>query len=195
MKTLMTIGLVLMMSLSVFAQVPLPIFRGAGNAVVDSAGNLVVFDAEQSSTGVTVTGLRRSFFAPQTRITIQSPGTTGNVQTVTYDAGIQVIGVGSSAIFAIATVYTVSGTTLTTTQSLIAIKAGQQLPAALSGFPSSALSSPVQAKLGPSDYISLISETAPAGGSLTSTIAITRTAKVVHFNGTSFDVASSGTLP
>jgi hypothetical protein len=190
MKVLTTIGLILLMSMSGFAQVGVPIFRGGGNALVDSAGNLVVFDSGQSATGVTITGLRRSFFAPQTRITIQSPGTTGNVQKDTYAAGLQVIGTGSSAIYAIATVYTVSGTTVTTSQSLIAIKAGQALPAALSGFASLALTSPTEVKLGASDYLALLTETAPAAGS-----AGVRSARVVHFNGNSFDVVSSGTLP
>ena len=193
MKVLTTIGLVLLISVSGFGQTAAPVFRGIGTAVVDSAGNLVIFDSGRSGTGVTLTGVPRSFFSPETRITIQSPGTTGNIQTVTYNAGIQVIGTGSSAIFAIATAYTVSGTTVTTTQSLIAIKAGQALPTAVSGFPSLALTFPVEARLGPSDYIALVSETAPAAGS-TSTTPV-RTAQVLHFNGSSFDVTSSGTLP
>jgi hypothetical protein len=192
MKVLTTIGLVLVMAMSGLAQVAEPPFRG-GDAVVDSAGNLIVFDSGRSTTGVTITGLRRSFYAPQTRITIQRPGTTGNIQTVTYDAGIQVIGVGSSAIYAIATVYTVSGTTLATAQSLIAIKSGQPLPAALSSFASLALTSPTETRLGASDYIALMTESAPAAGSSTTTPV--RVAQVVHFNGNSFDVTSSGTLP
>jgi hypothetical protein len=193
MKALTTIGLVLLTSMSGLAQLGVPVFRGGGNAVVDGAGNLVVFDSGQSATGVTITGLRRSFFAPQTRITIQSPGTTGNVQTVIYDAEIQVIGTGTSAIYAIATVYTVSGTTFSTAQSLIAIKTGQSLPAAVSGFPSLALTAPTEARLGASDYIALLTETAPAAGTTTTTRVLT--ARVVHFNGNSFDVISSGTLP
>jgi hypothetical protein len=193
MKLLTTIGLILLVSVGAWAQVGVPVFRGAGNAVLDSAGNLVVLDPAQSTTGVTLTGFRRTFYPPETRITIQNPGTSGNVQTVTYNAGIQVIGNGTSAIFAIATTYTVSGTTVTTGQSLIAIKAGQPLPAALSGFPSLALTSPVETRVGSNDYIALITETAPAAGSTTTTP--TRTAQVVHFNGGSFDVTSSGTLP
>jgi hypothetical protein len=193
MKLLTTIGLILLISMGSWAQVGVPVFRGAGNAVLDSAGNLVVFDPTQSTTGVTVTGLRRTFYPPETRVTVQSPGTSGNVQTVTYNARIEVLGTGTSAIFAIATTYTVSGTTVTTGQSLIAIKGGQTLPAALSGFPTLALTSPVQAKVGSNDYISLITETAPAAGLTTTTP--TRTAQVVHFNGSSFDVTSSGTLP
>jgi len=86
-------------------------------------------------------------------------------------------------------VYTVSGTSVTSTSTLIAIKGGQALPAALSGFPSLALTSPVDARVGPSDYISLITE--PDQTSTTTA----RTARVVHFNGTSFDSTSSGTLP
>jgi hypothetical protein len=197
MKILTTIGLVLLMSMSGWAQGQ-QILQGpeimpfrAGNSVVDSAGNLVVFDFGRSTTGVTVTGLRHTFYPPQTQITVQRPGTTGNVQTVTYDnASIQVVGVGSSAIYAIATLYTVSGSTVTTAESLIAIKPAQTLPSAISGFPSMPLTSPTEAKGDSSDYIALVTTT-----SATSTTAATRTASVVHFNGNSFDVISTGTLP
>jgi len=109
---------------------------------------------------------------------------------VTYDGEIRVIGTGTGVIYALATVFTVSGTTLTSTESLIAIKPGQSLPAALSGFPSLALTSPVEARVGASDYIALVTVT--AGSDPTTP---TRTARVVHFNGASFDVISSGTLP
>jgi len=191
-------GLALLLSTSGWAQTTTttPFFQ-EGSTVVDDAGNLVVLDAGRSTTGVTVTGLRRTFFAPQTRVTVQRPGTTGNTQTVTYDAAIRVIGVGNSAIYAIATVYAVSGTTLTTTQSLIAIKAGQTLPAALSGFPSLALTSPVEVRVGGSDYIAVVSEPArnTSSTTTTTTTTTTRTAQVVHFNGSSFDTTSSGTLP
>ena len=163
MKVLTTIGSVLLMSMTGLAQNPgfpqgpaVPPFRGS-NSVVDNAGNLVVFDVGRSTTGVTVTGLQHSFFTPQTRVTVQRPG-TGNVQTVTYDAALQVIGVGSSAIYAIATVYTVSGTTVSSTESLIAIKAGQTLPPAISGFPSYALTARTQAKGDSSDYIALVTQ-------------------------------------
>jgi hypothetical protein len=192
MKVLTTIGLVLMMSVSGWAQTAAPVFRGVGNAVVDNAGDLVVFDSGRRSSGVTLTGLPRSFFLPETRITSQLPG-SGNPQTVTYNAGIQVLGTGTSAIYAIASAYTVSGTTVTTTRTLIAIKAGQTLPADLSGFASFALTSAAEARVGPSDYIVLVSETAPPAGSTTTTPV--RTAQVLHFNGTSFDVTSSTTLP
>ncbi len=185
MRIILTIGIALILSTSGWAQMTpaMPIYQG-GSTFLDSAGNLAVFDFERSTTGVTITGLRHSFYAPQTRVTVQHPGTTGNIQTVTYDANLRVIGAGESAIYAIATVYTVSGTTLTTTQGLIAIKPGQTLPAALSGFPSLALTSAVEARVGPSDYIVLLSRT-----------TTTRTAQVVHFNGTSFDTTSTGTLP
>src|SRR5437868_14197723 len=102
MKVLTTIGLVLLTVMTGFAQSPGfaqglgPVPSRPGNSVVDSAGNLVVFDVGRSTTGVSVTGLQHSFYPRQTTITVQRPGTTGNVQTVTYDnTGIQVIGVGS----------------------------------------------------------------------------------------------------
>jgi len=195
MKLITTICLVLLVTMSGWAQMPVgtPLGSRGGNTVVDGGGALVVFDFLRSSTGVTVTGLRHSFYAPQTRVTIQSPGTTGNVQTVTYDGEIRVIGTGTGVIYAIATVFTVSGTTVTSTESLIAIKPGQSLPAALSGFPSLALTSPVEARVGASDYIALVTVTAATSSSGSTTR--TRTASVVHFNGASFDVISSGTLP
>ncbi|PYS02399.1 MAG: hypothetical protein DMG16_09490 [Acidobacteria bacterium] len=68
------------------------------------------------------------------------------------------------------------------------MKTGQALPASLSGFASFALTSPAVAKVGPSDYIALVTQ------DRTSTTA-SRTATVVHFNGTSFDSMSSGILP
>ena len=189
MNGILKVALALILPISASAQTTdTAVFRG-GHAVVDTAGNLIVFDEGRSTTGVTITGLRHSFFAPVTRVTVQRPGSTGNIQTVGYNADLQFIGVGSSAVYAIATVFTVSGTTLTTTTSLIAIKAGQALPAALSGFPTLALTSPVDARVGPSDYIALITE--PDRTSTTTA----RTAQVVHFNGTSFDSTSSGTLP
>jgi hypothetical protein len=189
-KIISTIGLVLLLSISSWAQTtPAGVFASEGSTVVDGAGNLVVLEAGRSTTGVTVTGLRRSFFAPETRITIQHPGTTGNIQTVAYNAAIRVVGVGPSAIYAIATAYTVTGTTLSATESLIAIKTTDGLPADLTGFPSLALTSPVDVRVGASDYLALVS--GPAANSTTTA----RTAQVVHFNGASFDVVSSGTLP
>jgi hypothetical protein len=187
-RSILTVGLALILSTSGWAQErSLPLLQ-EGSVVVDNAGNLVAFDFQRNTTGVTITGWWHSFYAPQTRVTLQQKGTTNNLQTVTYDASLRVVGVGDAAIYAIATVYTVSGTTLTTTQSLIAIRAGQTLPTgpALSGFPSLALTSPVDVKVGPSDYIALVSATSTS-----------RTAQVVHFNSASstFDAWSSATLP
>ena len=139
----------------------------------------------------TITGLRHSFYAPKTRVTVQRPGATENIQTVEYDGALQVIGVGDAAIYAIATVYTVSGTSVTTTQNLIAIRSTLPEGPFFSGFPSFSLASPVETRVGPSDYISLIT-----GPDRTSTSTSTaRTAQVLHFNGTSFDSISSGVLP
>src|SRR5437867_11016998 len=101
MKLITTIGLVLLLSINGWAQTTATAVYREGNTVLDSAGNLVVFDFGRSTTGVTITGLRHSFYAPQTRVTIQHPGTTGNIQTITYDAGLEIIGVGSAAIYAI----------------------------------------------------------------------------------------------
>jgi hypothetical protein len=173
-----------------FAQTATVAYQGS-NSVLDTSGNLFVFDSGRNTTGVTITGLRHSFFAPKTRITVQRPGSSGNTQTVEYDGDVRVIGVGTSAVYAIATAYSVSGTTLTTTQSLIAIRSTLPAGPALTGFASLSLSSPVEARVGPSDYISLLS--LPDRSSTSTTSA--RTARVVHFNGASFDVTSSSTLP
>ena len=197
MKVLTTIGFVLLMSMTGLAQNPGfpqgpggPSFRGS-NSVVDSGGNLVVIELGRSSTGVTVTGLQRSFYPPQTQVTVQHPGTTGNVQTVTYaNTALQLVGVGPSAIYAIATAYTVSGTTVSTTEALIAIKPGQALFPAITGFPSFPLASRTEVRGDSSDYIALFTQTAA-----TTTTAAMRTATVVHFDGNSFGTISTGTLP
>ena len=190
MKRILILGLALLLPIGASAQTTTALVYREGGAVVDSAGNLVVIEEGRSATGVTVTGMRHSFYA---RVTVQHPESSGNTQTVSYDADVRVIGAGDSAIYAIATVYTVSASTVTAASSLIAIKAGQSLPAALSGFPTLALTSDVDARVGPSDYIALVTE--PASQSTTATTATTRTATVVHFNGTSFETVSSGTLP
>jgi len=185
MRLMMLIGFALILSVSGLAQTTTTQFYEDGTSILDSSGNLVIFDFGRSTTGVTVTGLRHTFYAPITRITVQRPGTTGNIPTVEFDAALHVIGAGNGAVFAIATVYTVSGTTLTTSQSLIAIPASLPTGPSLSGFTSFNLTAPVEARLGPSDNISLISFPTTTS----------RTAQVVHFNGTSFEVISSGTLP
>src|SRR5580693_7047179 len=107
MKVMMTIGLALLISVSGWAQTTTAtaVFQER-NIVVDGSGNLAVFDSGRSTTGVTITGLRHSFYTPKTRITIQHPGTTGNTQTVQYDGALQVIGTSSTAIYAIATANT-----------------------------------------------------------------------------------------
>jgi hypothetical protein len=187
MKVIMTMGMALLFSVSGWAQTTstTAMYR-EGNTIVDGSGNLAVLDLGRSTTGVTITGQRHSFFAPKTRITVQHPGpaTTGNPQTVEYDGVLQVIGSGT-AVYAIATVYTVSGTAVTTSQSLIAIDLSKQLPAALSGFPALALTSQVDARVGPNDYISLVTDPDSAK----------RTATVVHFVGGAFAPVSSGPLP
>ena|ERR1051326_180528 len=201
MKTIRTIPLLLFISLSGWAQVmipaqppiqPLPPVSYSGvDAVLDSAGDLFVFDTGRSTAGVTITGLRHSFYPPQTTVSMQTPGNNGSVlPKVTYDnTSIQVIGAGTAAIYAIATVYTVSGTTVTSAQSLIAFVAGQGIPSALSGLHPYPLTAHVEVKVGPSDNISLITRTP---GTLTTPPS--HSASVVHFDGTSFHVVSTGTF-
>jgi hypothetical protein len=193
MRLMMMIGLAFILSVPGLAQTTTSEFYDDGNSILDSSGNLFVFDFGRSTTGVTVTGLRRTFFAPKTRVTVQKPGTTGNIKTVEYDAALHVIGVGNGAVFAVATVYTVSGTTLTASQSLIALRADLPAGPSLSGFTSFNLTGPVEARLGPSDNISLV--LLPDSRANSSETTTSRTAQVVHFNGTSFEIISSGTLP
>ena len=191
MRVIAALGLALMLTVSGLAQTTTSSTYFDGGSVVDSAGNLYVFDYGRSTTGVTITGLRHSFYAPKTRITVQRAG-TGNTQTVEYDGSLRVIGVGNGAVYAVATAFTVSGTTLTTADSLIAIKSTLPAGPALSGFASFSLTSGIDARVGPSDYISLVTEPDRSPSSTTTTA---RTAKVLHFNGTAFEVVSSGTLP
>jgi hypothetical protein len=193
MRFVMMIGLAAILSVSGLAQTATTEFYEDGNSILDSSGNLYVFDFGRSTTGVTVTGLRHTFYAPKTRVTVQRPGTTGNIQTVEYDAALHVIGASDGTVFAIATVYTVSGTTLTASQSLIAIRANLPSGPSLSGFTSFNLTGPVEARVGPGDYISLI--TLPDGRANSTATATPRTAQVVHFTGTAFEVTSSGSLP
>src|SRR5262245_5382811 len=145
MRVIVAISLALVLSLSGLAQgISGPVGDRGGNSILDASGNLFVFDFSRSTTGVTITGLRQSFYAPKTEVTVQKPGTTGNIQTVEYDASLQVIGTSNSAVYAIATVYAVSGTTLSATQSLIAIKSTLPAGPALSGFASLSLPSAVE---------------------------------------------------
>jgi hypothetical protein len=188
MRVIAAMGFVLLLSVSGLAQTTTAAaVYSDGVSVLDNAGNLYVFDYGRSTTGVTVTGLRHSFFAPKTRVTVQRPGSSGNTQTVEFDGEIRIIGAGT-AVFAIVTVFNVSGTTVTTTQSLIAIQPTLPAGPAVSGFPSLSLTSPVEAKVNSSDYISLV--TLPDRSTNSA-----RTTSVVHFNVNSFDVVSSGTLP
>jgi hypothetical protein len=190
MRVIAAFGLALLLSLSGFAQTTTTTTATAvyqeGNTFLDSSGNLIAIDQGRSTTGVTVTGIRHSFIAPKTRITVIPRGATVPSATIEYDGSIQVIGVGSSAVYAIATTYTVSGTTLTAGQSLIAIKPSLPAGPALTGFASLSLTSPVEARAGQQDdLITLISQSSNSA----------RTASVVHFNGSSFEQVSSGTLP
>ena len=184
MRVMMTIGLALLFAVSGLPQATTAtaVFQER-NIVVAGSGNLVVFDTGHSTTGVTITGQRHSFYTPITQITIQGKSST---QTVQYNGALQVIGVGS-AIYAIATTYTVSSTNaLTTTQSLVAIDPAKSLPAgpALS-FPSFALTSTVDASVGPNDFISLVSDPDNTA----------RTATVVQFASGAFSTFSTGKLP
>jgi len=194
MRTILILTCVALSAINVWAQTSTEIFQN-GPGVLDGAGNLVIFDPGRSTTGATITDARRSFYPPKTRITVQHPGSSANLQTVTYDADVRVVGVGATAIYALVTVYTGSGTTLTSTQSLIAIKANQALPAALSGFPTMVLTGNLDARVGPSDYIALVSEPERPRPPAVTTTTAARTAQVVHFNGTSFETTSTGTLP
>jgi hypothetical protein len=187
MRAMTAFGLMLLLSMSGLAQssTATSVYQD-GSAFIDSSGNLIVIDNGHSTTGVTITGQRHSFFAPKTRITILSKGATAPSTTIEYDGSLQVIGAGSSAIYAIATTYTVSGSTLTMSQNLIAIRSSLPAGPALAGFPSFSLTGQVEARAGQSDdFIWLTSRSS----------ASSRTVQVLHFTGTAFETASSGTLP
>lgn len=186
MRVMAAICFALLLSVSGFSQTTTTTATAVfdqGNAFIDANGNFIFIEQGRSTTGVTITGMRHSFYMPETQITVLPKGGS-TATTVEYNASVQVIGVGS-AVYAIATTYTVSGTTLSTAQSLIAITASLPAGPALTGFPTFALTSPVDAHVGPADFISIISQ--PSGSS--------RTATVVQFNGTAFGPVSSGTLP
>ncbi len=185
MRILAAIGLALVLAVSGLAQSTASAVFQEGSAIVDSSGNLFVISPGRSTTGVTITGLRRSFFEPMTRITVVPKGATSGT-TVEYNGSLQVVGVGPSAIYAIATTFTVSGSTVTTGQSLIAIRPSLPAGPALTGFPSFAVASPIEARGGSSDFVSLITE--PGNSSA-------RTATVVQFVAGAFQQVSSATLP
>lgn len=187
MRVTAAICLALLLSLSGFAQtttITATAVFGEGNTVLDGNGNLFVIQEGRSTTGVTITGLRHSFYMPETQITVIPKGASSGT-TVTYNGSIQVIGVGS-ALYAIATAYNVSGTTLTTAQSLIAITSSLPAGPALTGFATETLTSAIDARVGLSDYISIISQ---ASGSSS------RTASVYQFIGGAFSQVSSAPLP
>lgn len=189
MRILAAMGLALVLALVLAVSGPAQSTATAvfqeGNAIVDGSGNLIVISPGRSTTGVTITGLRRSFFEPMTRITVVPKGATSGT-TVEYNGSLQVVGIGPSAVYAVATTYTVSGSTLTTSQSLIAIRPSLPAGPALTGFPSFAVSSLIEARGGSSDFVSLITE--PNNSS-------PRTAAVVQFVGGAFAQISSATLP
>jgi len=75
MRLIMLIGFTLIVSVTGLAQAPTSEFYEDGTSILDSSGNLFVFDFGRSTTGATVTGLRHTFYAPNTRVTVQRPGT------------------------------------------------------------------------------------------------------------------------
>src|SRR6516164_1025609 len=106
MRVMTAFGLILLLSMSGLAQstTATAVYQ-EGSAFLDSSGSLIVIDNGRSTTGVTITGQRHSFFAPKTRITILPKVAAVSSTPIEYDGSVQVIGVGSSAIYAIATIY------------------------------------------------------------------------------------------
>ncbi len=137
--------------------------------VIDTFGNLIVFDSGYTVTASTTTGRRSApVRTPMTQITIVRP--TGAPQTVAYAASFVVLGVGTKAVYAIAT---------TTSNTLIALNPQVALPAAVTGFTDLALpASQFNVEMGQPDELSILTAATRSG-----TTTTPRTVKVVRFDG------------
>jgi hypothetical protein len=158
-------------------------------SLIDAAGNLVVIDSGvylQSTTvtlrnGSTRSGVSRS---PKTRITVVRPSKT---ETMEYDGRIDVFAVGQKALYAVIDTVTEGSTSSdrTYTRSLVALPTASALPAAVGGFPSSAVNPYASLRSTGQDVFTLVD---PPGTSA-------RTGQVIAFNGTAFAVTTSASLP
>jgi hypothetical protein len=202
MRLLMTLMFVLLVSAAAFAQTTTTVYEQSYR-VIDSVGNLVVFDFGYSTTATTTTTTTttgrgvRTPRDPMTRITVIRP--TGAPETREYAASFYVVGVGTRAVYAVASTTTTSGTTTTVDSKLVALNPQVSLPATLAAFTSTALpTTRFNVDMGQPDVISILTEairSSTTTGTTTTTTTSPRTVKVVKFNGTSFDNVSSATLP
>jgi len=199
MRLLMTLIFVLLVSAAAFAQTTTTVYEQSYR-VIDTNGNLVVFDFGYSTTTSTTTTTGRGVRTPRdpiTRITIVRP--TGAPETKEYAASFYVVGVGNRAVYAVASTTSTSGTTTTVDSKLVALNPQISLPATLAAFTSTALpTTRFNVDMGQPDVISILTEairTSTTTSTTTTTTVSPRTVKVVKFNGTSFDTVSTATLP
>lgn len=109
--------------IAVPSPVPLPpIFSGFSNSVIDSAGNILIFD---NSFAVPIV-VSMPTFAQKTHLTvISSDGKT--VKGYDYDGSFQVLGIGRSAVYAIVNTFGTTSITqpVTVTRKLVAFRVSQ----------------------------------------------------------------------
>jgi len=170
------------------------VYRESTN-IVDDSGNLLVIDTGFTYTATVTTATPSGFFprgargTPHTRLILMH--TAGAPQTLEFDGGFELVGVGTQAICAVVTTLTTTTSGTTSAQRLIAIVGNQALPANVSGFPGLAVTSS-HVRLGGGDTLSIITPAIHATGT---TAATPRQAQIVRFNGTTFAVLNSGPLP
>ena len=120
-----------------FAYYPLPIPAQATTSVTSSAGTATV-----SVVTTSIPVIVRQAVMPKTKITVLQSG-TGKPVSREYSASFQIVGAGKHAVYAIMTEYsTAAGTVLTGARKLVTINAGvagEGLPADLALFPSAEL--------------------------------------------------------
>ncbi len=188
------------------APAPRPLYLET-TSVLDSSGDLYIFEsgstiaAMTTTTSMTSTMPQRGPRLPKTRITLLRP--TGAAQTAEYDASFRVVGVGSLAVYAEVSAYSQTAAGYSSTHMLVAIPLNQTLPGLLSALPSMQLTGASNVTLGPADYLAITTallRPVPLGPPQTATttprpVPAPRQAQTVRFNGTSFVVVNSTTLP
>ena len=162
-------------------------------SMTDAAGNLVVIDYGAYLQATTITlrngstraGVSRT---PKTRIIVVRPSKT---EVMEYDGRIEVFAAGQKALYAVIDTETqgTSGTATTYTRSLVALPTASTLPAAVGGFPSLSVNPYAALRTVGDDKFTLV-DPPPSPSSTT-----TRMGKVIAFNGSTFAVTTSASLP
>jgi hypothetical protein len=195
MRLFVTLSLVLILSTVAFGQTtttttttPTTVYESSYR-VIDTFGNLVVFDSGFTYTPSTTTGHRdNQSKSPVTQITIVRP--TGAPVTQQFAGSFVVLGVGTHGVYAIAT---------TTASYLVAINPQVGLPTAVTGFTNLTLpTTRFDVDMGQPDTLSILTDpltTSTTTGTTTTRTTTPRTVKVVKFDGTNFNTVSTATLP